>query len=267
MLIEAWIGALAYSLQLYFDFSGYSDMAIGLSLMFNVRLPLNFNSPYKATNMIDFWRRWHMTLSAFLRDYLYFALGGNRKGSVRRYANLAATMLLGGLWHGAGWTFIVWGGLHGLYLMINHGWRELKTHLGWGDGGCVAKLVAGVLTFLAVVVAFVFFRADSLKSAISVLSSMIKLDQLFKLSLTGSFEAIFQNPDIPPDNISYLLGLFSVGLGIVWLLPNSQTLTGMIRLRSTTQQYFLIGFACFCVFLLAAINASKGASEFIYFNF
>ena len=267
MLVEAWIGALAYTLQLYFDFSGYSDMAIGSSLMFNVRLPLNFNSPYKATNIIDFWRRWHMTLSAFLRDYLYFSLGGNRKGPVRRYANLAATMLLGGLWHGAGWPFIVWGGLHGLYLMINHGWRELKVRLGWGDGGRIAKLTAGALTFLAVVVAFVFFRADSFKSAMLVLSGMSKLDQLFEQSMTSSFEAIFKNHDIPPDSISYLLGLFSVGLGIVWFLPNSQTLTGKIRLRSTAQQYLLIGFACFCVFLLAAINASKGSSEFIYFNF
>ncbi len=109
MLFEAWVGALAYTLQLYFDFSGYSDMAIGLSLMFNVRLPMNFNSPYKATTIIEFWRRWHMTLSRFLRDYLYIPLGGNRKGKIYRYRNLIITMLLGGLWHGAGWTFLIWG--------------------------------------------------------------------------------------------------------------------------------------------------------------
>jgi len=171
-MLEAWTGALAYSLQLYFDFSGYSDMAIGLSLMFNVRLPLNFDSPYKATNIIDFWRRWHMTLSAFLRDYLYIPLGGNRKGPLRRHANLMATMLLGGLWHGAGWTFIIWGGLHGLYLIINHGWREVKARLGWGQSGRIANLAAGMLTFLAVVVAWVFFRADNLSAASSMLSSM-----------------------------------------------------------------------------------------------
>jgi len=117
-LLEAWVGALAYTLQLYFDFSAYSDMAIGLSRMFGIKLPLNFNSPYKAANIVDFWRRWHMTLSRFLRDYLYFTLGGNRKGTIRRYINLMVTMLLGGLWHGAGWTFIIWGGLHGLYLCI-----------------------------------------------------------------------------------------------------------------------------------------------------
>lgn len=108
--VESWTGALAYTLQLYFDFSGYSDMAVGLSLMFNIRLPINFNSPYRAASIIDFWRRWHITLSHFLRDYLYIPLGGGRRGTIRRYANLMVTMLLGGLWHGAGWTFVAWGG-------------------------------------------------------------------------------------------------------------------------------------------------------------
>ena len=121
---QAWIGALAYTFQLYFDFSGYSDMAIGMSLMFGIFLPLNFNSPYKATSIIDFWRRWHMTLSQFLRDYLYIPLGGNRHGRVLRYVNLMITMLLGGLWHGAAWTFVVWGALHGIYLCINHAWNN-----------------------------------------------------------------------------------------------------------------------------------------------
>ena len=121
---QAWIGALAYTFQLYFDFSGYSDMAIGISLMFGIFLPLNFNSPYKATSIIDFWRRWHMTLSQFLRDYLYIPLGGNRRGPVLRYVNLMITMLLGGLWHGAAWTFVVWGALHGAYLCINHAWNN-----------------------------------------------------------------------------------------------------------------------------------------------
>ena len=121
---QAWISALAYTFQLYFDFSGYSDMAIGISLMFGIFLPVNFNSPYKATSIIDFWRRWHMTLSQFLRDYLYIPLGGNRRGPVLRYVNLAITMVLGGLWHGAAWTFVVWGALHGAYLCINHAWNR-----------------------------------------------------------------------------------------------------------------------------------------------
>ena len=126
---EAWVGALAYTMQIYFDFSGYSDMAIGLSLMFGVRLPVNFNSPYKSKSIIEFWRRWHMTLSRFLRDYVYIPLGGNRRGPVRRYANLMATMLIGGLWHGAGWTFVIWGALHGLYLMANHAWNAAGGRL------------------------------------------------------------------------------------------------------------------------------------------
>src|SRR5450830_1540606 len=120
--IEAWSAALSYTFQLYFDFSGYSDMAIGLSRMFGIRLPLNFDSPYKAASITEFWRRWHMTLSRFLRDYLYIPLGGNRKGPTRRYVNLLTTMVLGGLWHGAGWTFVAWGALHGAYLCIDHVW-------------------------------------------------------------------------------------------------------------------------------------------------
>jgi len=128
---EAWAGALFYTFQLYFDFSGYSDMAIGIARLFGIRLPINFDSPYKAASITDFWRRWHITLSNFLRDYLYIHLGGSRKGELRRNANLIITMLLGGLWHGAGLTFIIWGGLHGLYLAINHQWRSLRQRIGW----------------------------------------------------------------------------------------------------------------------------------------
>ena len=174
---QAWIGALAYTFQLYFDFSGYSDMAIGISLMFGIFLPLNFNSPYKATSIIDFWRRWHMTLSQFLRDYLYIPLGGNRHGRVLRYVNLMVTMALGGLWHGAAWTFVVWGALHGLYLCINHAWNN------YGPGIAprferAADIAALLLTFLSVVVAWVFFRADSLSSALYVLSRMADPTQI-----------------------------------------------------------------------------------------
>ncbi|MGJ0364316.1 MBOAT family O-acyltransferase, partial [Aliarcobacter cryaerophilus] len=123
-LIEAWATSLSYTFQLYFDFSGYCDMAIGISLMFNIKLPINFNSPYKALNIQDFWRRWHMTLSRFLRDYIYIPLGGNRKGEFRTYTNLLATFLIGGLWHGAGWTFIIWGALHGIALAIHRFWQS-----------------------------------------------------------------------------------------------------------------------------------------------
>jgi D-alanyl-lipoteichoic acid acyltransferase DltB (MBOAT superfamily) len=165
-LIEAWIGALAYTFQLYFDFSGYSDMAIGLSRMFGVKLPLNFNSPYRAANISEFWRRWHMTLSRFLRDYLYVPLGGNRDGALRRYRNLMLTMLLGGLWHGAGWTFVVWGGLHGVYLVLHHGWRALA-------GESTPRLWSRALTLLAVIAAWVVFRAPDLATAGNILHAMI----------------------------------------------------------------------------------------------
>lgn len=173
-IVDAWVGVLAYTAQIYFDFSGYSDMALGLALMFGLRLPLNFNSPYKSLSVIDFWRRWHVTLSRFLRDYLYIPLGGGRRGTLRRYTNLGIVMLLGGLWHGAGLTFLAWGLLHGIYLVINHLFRDLTN--GWAPAGrfwyatwCAA---CWVLTFFSVVVAWVFFRAESFAAAFRLLGSM-----------------------------------------------------------------------------------------------
>ncbi|MCP2228853.1 alginate O-acetyltransferase complex protein AlgI [Pseudomonas silensiensis] len=148
----AWVGAIAYTLQIYFDFSGYSDMAVGLSMLFGIHLPINFNSPYKARNIIEFWRRWHMTLSQFLRDYLYIPLGGNRKGETRRLVNLMLSMLLGGLWHGANWTFVIWGALHGAYLCINHMFQKIPpppkdvrvaSCSDYNSGECLANVLRG----------------------------------------------------------------------------------------------------------------------------
>jgi D-alanyl-lipoteichoic acid acyltransferase DltB (MBOAT superfamily) len=166
----AWLATLAYTLQIYFDFSGYSDMAIGLALMFGIRLPVNFRSPYKSLSVIEFWRRWHITLSRFLRDYLYIPLGGNRLGPIRRYQNLMLTMLLGGLWHGAGWNFLIWGGLHGGYLVVNHLWR--------GDGArrfVWPPFVSWSITFVAVVLAWIFFRAATLGGAWRMLTGLFGL--------------------------------------------------------------------------------------------
>lgn len=271
MLLEAWVGALSYTLQLYFDFSGYSDMAIGLSLMFNVRLPINFNSPYKATSIIEFWQRWHMTLSTFLRDYLYIPLGGNRKGKLRRYANLMTTMLLGGLWHGAGLTFIVWGCLHGFYLVINHGWRELKVRMEWGEGGRFAKFVAGTLTFIAVVVAWVFFRADNFYSAQSML-----------LSMCGTHG--FSHEEWVP--IREKLKVIFPALLFVWLSPNVRQLlinyrptwediapatkkntpcnngSSILVWQPTKKIAVLLG-----VLLAISILGMTSSSEFLYFQF
>lgn len=169
-MIEAWVGVLAYTFQLYFDFSGYSDMAIGLSRLFGVRLPLNFNSPYQAADISEFWRRWHMTLSRFLRDYLYVPLGGNRHGATRRCLNLMLTMLLGGLWHGAAWTFVLWGGLHGLYLMTHQVWRARR-------GGAPAWW-GRALTFVAVMLAWVPFRAPDLRTAADIWGALMGLNGL-----------------------------------------------------------------------------------------
>lgn len=168
---EAWAGALAYTFQLYFDFSGYSDMAIGLARMFGIILPLNFYSPYKSVNISEFWRRWHMTLSRFLRDYLYIALGGNRDGNVNRYRNLFLTMLIGGIWHGAGWNFLIWGALHGSYLIVFHAWRYFFPAL-HALQNIWSKMIAWLVTFTGVIVGWVFFRATTFDGAITMLQGM-----------------------------------------------------------------------------------------------
>ena len=193
-MLTAWTGAAAYGLQLYFDFSAYSEMAIGLGLMFGIRLPVNFRSPYRATSIIDFWRRWHMTLSAFLRDYLYIPLGGSALGGARRMVNLMATMLLGGLWHGANWTFVVWGGLHGMYLVAAHLWRATGVPL--------PRALAGALTFMAVTVAWVFFRAPDLAAAGSLLGAMAGQgrgsmpEPLALLALAGGLALVWGAPGL-----------------------------------------------------------------------
>lgn len=171
-LFTAWGGILAYSFQLYFDFSGYSDMAIGLSRLFGVRLPVNFSSPYKSRNIAEFWRCWHMTLSRFLRDYLYIPLGGNRHGAFRRRINLMLTMLLGGLWHGAGWNFVIWGGLHGGFLVIHQLWQVLSRRIPFRLPSRAANFLSVAMTFICVVFAWVYFRAPDLATAHNILTGM-----------------------------------------------------------------------------------------------
>jgi alginate O-acetyltransferase complex protein AlgI len=265
--VAAWTGALAYTLQIYFDFSGYSDMAIGLSRMLGIDLPLNFDSPYKASSIIDFWRRWHMSLSQFLRDYLYFRLGGNRRGEVRRYANLMMTMLLGGLWHGASWTFVVWGGLHGAYLLVNHAWRAAAAALP-RPGRFVSGLgtfLGSALTFLAVVFAWVFFRSATFDGAARLLQGMVHFEPT---PCAGNcFDALYRGIPIPPTSFGYLGGFLAAGFAVVWLTPTSQSSTRrMLDVRGSTAWLFS-GALVFCVALLAIINASHQSSEFIYFNF
>lgn len=260
--IEAWIGVLSYTFQLYFDFSGYSDMAIGLGLMFNISLPINFDSPYKAISISDFWRRWHITLSQFLRDYLYIPLGGSRRGEVRRYANLLITMLLGGLWHGAGWTYIVWGGLHGIFLVINHSWRRL--------GIVLPKLITWLITFLAVIVSWVFFRASDFNQAIAIVKAMIGLKgivllqdfqaPLFWLTNVGVEFKHWQQLACLPPNYKYSLFLLSA-VGIISItMPNTQQLIQ----RFKPNWWWAVTVSILAIYSLISLN---GVSEFLYFQF
>jgi alginate O-acetyltransferase complex protein AlgI len=252
---QAWIGALAYTFQLYFDFSGYSDMAIGISLMFGVFLPLNFNSPYKATSIIDFWRRWHMTLSQFLRDYLYIPLGGNRHGIVLRYVNLMITMALGGLWHGAAWTFVVWGALHGAYLCVNHAWNRYGPNIPQNLAR-PASIAALALTFLSVTVAWVFFRADSITSAITILSRMAAPDVFVygdRERLAAAYVIIFGLIAFFAPNTQQLLGYDHAARKVGISFPGN---SGATRLF----------YACACLLALGILGIQKH-SEFIYFRF
>lgn len=170
--VAAWGASIAYSLQLYYDFSGYSDMAIGLGLLFNLRLPLNFASPLRATSIIDLWRRWHISLSRFLRDFVYVPLGGNSSSQFRRSMNLLATMVLGGLWHGANWTFIAWGAFHGILLTINHLWRTWRGPL---PSTAIGSSLGWILTFAAFAIGMTFFRSADIGTAWRLVTAMAGL--------------------------------------------------------------------------------------------
>lgn len=258
----SWLGALAYTLQLYFDFSGYCDMAIGLSRMFGIDLPINFNSPYKAWNITEFWRRWHMTLSQFLRDYLYIPLGGNRSGPSRRYLNLMITMLLGGLWHGANWTFVVWGGLHGVYLIINHLWRDWYAKLGVArrGGSRIGRVIGTGITFLAVVVAWVYFRADSLGSANTMVSSMFGFHGI-------AFHLEGQLVELRALGVKRFIGYLALGLVIVWALPNSQSLVTAKATGPLAWSPSLVWALSYGLLLGISLLFILRTSEFLYFQF
>lgn len=263
---EAWIGALAYTFQLYFDFSGYSDMAIGLSWMFNVRLPFNFDSPYKATSISDFWRRWHISLSTFLRDYLYVPLGGNRKGAMRRYVNLGLTMVLGGFWHGASWSFVLWGALHGAFLMVNHAFRALTERLGWRamlDRSKVFAVLAWALTFLCAVVAWVFFRATTLDGAIIILSSMTGI-----ADSAADEGLLLWNAGLQPA-MAWVWCIFLGACAV--LLPNSNRLGDAVRDRLHERRGWIPTMGSAALVLattLVIVNTARDSvSAFIYFNF
>lgn len=284
---EAWVAALAFTFRLYFDFSGYADIAIGLALIFGIRLPQNFHSPYKAANLIDFWRRWHITLSRFLRDYLYIPLGGKGRHEYERTRNLLVTMLLGGLWHGAGWNYVLWGAWHGVGLALNHAWRRLMGGGEQGTRSLPGILVGTLLTYLFVVFGWVLFRAQDLTTAGSIMASMVGMNGLdLPLSVAPQlgglfggvrFEGAFPNELFA--TLPMMAGLLLLQI-FVWLLPNTQAFMGVSRSALVTytgrfQRHaylrwapgYLQGGALAAVFCLSLLLLLGWQQQFVYFQF
>ncbi|MGE4294194.1 MAG: MBOAT family protein [Campylobacterales bacterium] len=241
---EAWATSLSYTFQLYFDFSGYTDMAIGAALLFNIKLPINFNSPYKARNIQDFWRRWHITLSRFLRDYVYVPLGGNRSGKYRTYGNLFATFLIGGLWHGASWMFVIWGAMHGAAIVIHRIWQELGFRM-WGWLGWL-------ITFNFINVTWVFFRAEEMEDAWRVLRGMGG----------GSLGSWVSGSFVTIGTIGYLhtAVVFVFGVGLLVAKDGFVFFS-----KPSTPNIALLAFNLFL--LIYSLSLLHEFSPFLYFNF
>ena len=229
---QAWGGSLSYTFQIYFDFSAYSDMAVGLGRVFGIKIPVNFYSPYKATNIIDFWRRWHITLSSFLRDYIYIPLGGNKFGQLKKYKNILLTMLLAGVWHGSNWTYVAWGGLHGIYLVINHLWQAVSisnNQLSKSFRDKFGVFLSRSLTFIAVVIAWVLFRAENMHVAGEIYKGMIGLNGISIPSPLGNLLGSFKD-DLQSWGVMFTLEgkrpfvntykWIIISMIMVWLSPN-----------------------------------------------
>lgn len=244
-IFEAWATSLSYTFQLYFDFSGYTDMAIGAALLFNIKLPINFNSPYKALNIQDFWKRWHITLSRFLRDYVYIPLGGNRKGKYRVYSNLLVTFLIGGLWHGAGWTFIFWGFLHGVAMAVHRAWKELNF--------TVNKYLAWFVTFNFLNASWVFFRAKEWEDAIKVLKGMSGMNEINNISSLISFGGIAKETFL----VMVIITMFSV---YTFFAKNSNEMLLNFKYRQKDLVFSV------ALTVIAILQFSE-VSTFLYYNF
>ena len=256
---EAWATSLSYTFQLYFDFSGYTDMAIGISLLFNIKLPINFNSPYKATNIQDFWRRWHITLSRFLRDYIYIPLGGNKKGNFRTYTNLMATFILGGFWHGAGWTFLFWGFLHGLALAIHRLWQTLGFKM-W-------TWLAWFITFNFINIAWVFFRAKEWDDAVKVLGSMFSLNDIVLPAILSVYFPILEEYSFKfggfISNIEEYPNIFLLWfMFAVCVLLSKNSIEKASNFKTSKLNIWITA-----IILVLGILGLSNESEFLYFNF
>lgn len=261
---SAWVTSLSYTFQLYFDFSGYCDMAIGAALLFNIWLPLNFNSPYKSLNIQDFWRRWHITLGRYLRDYLYIPLGGNRCSVPRTYFNLFITFVIGGLWHGASWMFVIWGAMHGLALVVHRMWSSA--------GYRMYKPLAWFVTFLYVHIAWVFFRSHSLTDAMTILTSMFNLNSMTNMTIQDVPVDMLAMLGIQADKLSTFLpvGLagYSVQFAAIACAFVIISFKNAIEIVVTDKQSTLkVTWVAFISSLALYMTLHTTSSVFLYFNF
>lgn len=260
---NAWLGTLSYTFQIYFDFSGYTDMAIGISLLFGIHLPINFNAPYQASNIIEFWRRWHISLSNFLREYLYIPLGGNKKGLGQRYINLMITMILGGLWHGANWTFILWGLAHGLLLSCNHYWRSLAISQRLNLK--VLKPLFWSLTFITICLTWVLFRVDDVHHLKPIYQGLLGLNGFEHIKINWAFAEHLK--------ASRLYELITISFLIIGLGKPSHLLLDQLRQWNQKTNRLplslklnMIAIACF-LFMMYCINMVGNYNPFLYFQF
>ncbi|SUX27931.1 D-alanyl-lipoteichoic acid biosynthesis protein DltB [Cedecea davisae] len=261
-IIDSWVTSLSYSMQLYFDFSGYTDMAIGSAMLFGVILPVNFNSPYLASDLQDFWRRWHITLSTWLRNFVYIPLGGNRKGSLRTYVNLFLTFLIGGFWHGAGWNFLVWGALHGAGLVIHRLWSQMGLKM--------PSIIGWFVTFNFVNVTWIFFRTDNIPDAALILKKMF----LFSGNIQGSllFNQPFADAFFYAKSLSgpYMLVACLAAIAICLNPFNSNLIISMTKNDKAGVKWNIVTPALCAFGLCLSVYVSLGGAapgSFIYFNF
>ena len=257
-MIEAWVTSLSYTFQLYFDFSGYTDMAIGAALLFNIVLPINFNSPYKALNIQEFWQKWHITLSRFLKEYVYIPLGGNRKGDFKTYTNLFSTFIIGGIWHGAGWTFVFWGFLHGIALVIHRLWSKLNIKM--------PKFIAWFITFNFINIAWVFFRANEFGDALKLLNSMFSLSNIVLPVKSYQYLEFLNSYDVKFAMVISVIGkseviYWVVGAFILTLMFKNST--NLLKLFSPSRKnlYFIL------ILFFISVLFLDNKSDFLYFNF